>query len=886
MLIKKIEVTNFRKLTGPLAVGQFQPGLNILAGNNEEGKSTLLQAIKAAFCQKYNSASQQVRSYLPYGCAVRPEVAVEFELNGGNYKLSKGFCLKATAELRTPGAVYQGPEAEEKLQELLHPGEAHAGDGGLFALLWVDQTDAERGLKPSESARTGLMKVLESNLSTIGGGEDGRALQMSVEKKYLEYFTPTGREKEKGPLKEARAINDRLAQQLDECNTRYELYRKRLTELAEKQERQSQYERERVLEKAESELARLVKAVQELAHKKLELESARAKEKTARLEHEQAQAGLKARIELKELIAKLQKEVDENKSAQATHSDNIGETQSVLAATEKTQGEIEAELKRCMQLCQQLEQIELRERLATGLTTAQKQVESLNELEATIAALTLKASALAVDDSAIAAVRKAQQAKNDADIRLAAVTTKVTLRPDRGKTASIDGTEVPVAEPLQLTEPAVVKLDGWGEIEIVPGGEALSDLAKTAEKKAKELAGCLKKAGAATVQAAESQLAERKRYENEIEQAKAKIAGITRGAASKVIRDQLARLKTDMQELPDAAPDAVTAEGTSLADERERQHALAQGEKEARDAVQAARAALSKLEIEGAILATALTTAAQRLAQAQNELAAISSSEADEARLVAQKEHIWLTAQSEVRRQELDLATEEPQMIEKRLAQAQKCVDDLKNEIRSLADQVLVLSTEINVTGDAGIGEELERLSGERSQSDAQLKRTERHAAALKLLQDTLAAAEQSVKDQFLSPVVVKARPYLERILPGAQVTLDPTTVEIANLERNGLSEQFFNLSVGTREQVSVVTRIAVAKLVKDSGRASVIMLDDALVHCDDQRFDKMKSILEEVAQTVQIILFTCRPKQYADLASANVIRFDQAVVKLDFSKR
>jgi uncharacterized protein YhaN len=49
-------------------------------------------------------------------------------------------------------------------------------------------------------------------------------------------------------------------------------------------------------------------------------------------------------------------------------------------------------------------------------------------------------------------------------------------------------------------------------------------------------------------------------------------------------------------------------------------------------------------------------------------------------------------------------------------------------------------------------------------------------------------------------------------------------------------------------------------------------------VHCDDERFDKMKAILEAVAQTVQIILFTCRARGYGDLTSANLIRFEQAV--------
>ncbi|WP_443081506.1 AAA family ATPase, partial [Thiohalorhabdus sp.] len=46
MQLQRIRVTNFRKLTGPVEIGELPTGLAVIGGANEEGKSTLLEAIR------------------------------------------------------------------------------------------------------------------------------------------------------------------------------------------------------------------------------------------------------------------------------------------------------------------------------------------------------------------------------------------------------------------------------------------------------------------------------------------------------------------------------------------------------------------------------------------------------------------------------------------------------------------------------------------------------------------------------------------------------------------------------------------------------------------------------------------------------------------------
>lgn len=76
-------------------------------------------------------------------------------------------------------------------------------------------------------------------------------------------------------------------------------------------------------------------------------------------------------------------------------------------------------------------------------------------------------------------------------------------------------------------------------------------------------------------------------------------------------------------------------------------------------------------------------------------------------------------------------------------------------------------------------------------------------------------------------------------------------------------------LSFGAREQMGLISRLAYADLLKEAGRPTLIILDDALVHSDHSRLDQMKRILFDAAQRHQILLFTCHPDHWRDLGVA-----------------
>ena len=48
MLIRRIQVRNFRKFVDPVDISDLGPVLIVIAGDNEAGKSTLPEALRAA----------------------------------------------------------------------------------------------------------------------------------------------------------------------------------------------------------------------------------------------------------------------------------------------------------------------------------------------------------------------------------------------------------------------------------------------------------------------------------------------------------------------------------------------------------------------------------------------------------------------------------------------------------------------------------------------------------------------------------------------------------------------------------------------------------------------------------------------------------------------
>ena len=172
--------------------------------------------------------------------------------------------------------------------------------------------------------------------------------------------------------------------------------------------------------------------------------------------------------------------------------------------------------------------------------------------------------------------------------------------------------------------------------------------------------------------------------------------------------------------------------------------------------------------------------------------------------------------------------------------------------------------------------EGLEEQRGECQRACEQLERRvhalERRAKALSMLHTLLQQQRQAFTQRLQAPLQTHINRYLSLLFPHAGLSVDEQLIP-QQITRNGNAgterERIDSLSFGAREQLGLISRLAYADLLREAGRPTLIILDDALVHSDSDRLAQMKRILFDAAQRHQVLLFTCHPEHWRDLGAA-----------------
>src|SRR5579875_1287227 len=113
MIVRRIHVRQFRKLTDQVL--ECGPGLNVIRGPNDAGKSTLHRAFWAALFPVKPSEAQ---SFGPWGEERPGEIVLDFEADGRLYRLRKDFRTRRTT-LDVDGQVREGKAVEAEIGRIL-----------------------------------------------------------------------------------------------------------------------------------------------------------------------------------------------------------------------------------------------------------------------------------------------------------------------------------------------------------------------------------------------------------------------------------------------------------------------------------------------------------------------------------------------------------------------------------------------------------------------------------------------------------------------------------------------------------------------------------------------------------------------------------------------
>lgn len=201
-----------------------------------------------------------------------------------------------------------------------------------------------------------------------------------------------------------------------------------------------------------------------------------------------------------------------------------------------------------------------------------------------------------------------------------------------------------------------------------------------------------------------------------------------------------------------------------------------------------------------------------------------------------------------------------------RLAQA---MENQKTELMQLERDIGRLTGQIQAAGGDGVGESLAAAQEQRAMAERELACIQHRVATLQLLRDNVSACMHEGRERYYEPVRRHLRPFLNDLFPGAELELGDGFA-ITGIKRSQ-SETFARLSDGTQEQIAVLVRLAMGAMLAERGAGVPIILDDALVYCDDDRIKLMFDALNRAGRNQQIIVLTCRLRSFTPLGGRSL---------------
>lgn len=884
MKLRSLAVNQFKKFTVPMRLDGIENGLNVVVGPNEMGKSTLLDALRAALFEKYSSKAQPITALQNDRNQAGPVVELAFELDDGVYRVTKRFVKKPYARLSCPdGRTLEGDAAEDMLRTLLgfdEPGKAGAKAEtlGMWNVLWVKQGQSFGALDLPESARSNLHNALESEVGTVLGGRRGRALPQAIEKQLGELVANNS--KPRGAYKDLIEKTDALRSDLEGLRTRRQELAKTLDDLEEAQEtlvRLSAGDRDQA---DQTELTDARKRHGQLAELEARISAAASDLELKKRNLEQAEKAQGERAGLKEAIAAEEKAGEQAgqrlEDVRQQEKDARSQLDALRAGVREAEAAVTAADEVVSRQRRTLDAVERQARirdLEARYTKAQAAEKRQREAQQ-------GAASILTTDEVIEAIRGAAKGLESVESRLSAAATRIIfdMAPEGISGIVVDGQPLAAGQPsVQAVEPVTIAIPDRGRITIEPAikdRDKLLGQQRAAKSKLREM---LQAGGIKTVNEAEDQYTHRQKLLQTAELARQEAelhapATDDYEAGAQALSDYIEGLRKiltreiatlDAEELPEHA-EAETTLRAAL------EHA-----QEARRSVGTARAALAGPENNLSELHTELGTVKARYDDGKERLEALRHRLSDAEQEVSddQLQTRIDAARSELSAHESTVAGLEGQrtdetipQLEARIARLDRAIQDRRDKRGNLKEKIAGLRSHAEALEGVGLDEAIQQKARELEFCEEELRRTAREVQVLSLLLSTLRAAEQHAKERYLSPVLNRVRPYLQLLFPGAGITIDENLQIVGVVREAGYEEAFNHLSMGTQEQIAVLIRLAFAEMLVEQGHPATVILDDALVFSDDRRMSRMFDILNMAARKVQVVVFTCREQLFEEL--------------------
>ena len=475
MRLIALRAAAFRRFIDGICVEDFAPGVNLLAGPNEAGKSTLFQALEAAFLLKHGATGAALDSMKPRSGG-EPLVEADFETGGRRWRIRKQFGRGKAAiltDLDGGRIVARAAEAEDQLAALL--GGARPDSPGRIGLMWVRQqralqapdldVDAATGKPKMRGEANALMELLTSEVVEAAGSGAAERIAKQARAE-LETFITAGRGDPKKGGAYDKALNDRkqAAGVLESARA--------------------------ALAQSEERMARIEKGTAYLAEHDDPHRRAALEEKIGLLERALTEAGAQRERE-KALAGQVRTRELEAKEARRLHAAAAAD----MARGTDLRAAIEASAALQMSLAQ----------LSNALNANPVTAARLNALE-----------------KAISLAEREETVLNDLSTRV-----DVDLLPEGEGRVTANGARLRNGAPLLLSEAVTLGIDGIGSITVTPpGAERAAAAARRSAELASEIAHLKSEMGVAGIEDARAKAAAREGLITQVEEARRRLAAI------------------------------------------------------------------------------------------------------------------------------------------------------------------------------------------------------------------------------------------------------------------------------------------------------------------------------------------------------------------------
>ncbi|MEH6835845.1 MULTISPECIES: AAA family ATPase [Falsihalocynthiibacter] len=868
MKLRKLTLHNVRRFADKTAVlGPFGDGLTTITAENESGKSTFFGALHALFFYEYGSGKKELKDMQPYsGGAMR--ISAEIELDGADYLIEKVFNLKkagssATVTVMTSGTILkQADDAEQWIQQNILN-----ANNGPFGLLWVRQGSV--GVDASADGietRRDVMSSVRGQIDAVTGGRRMDSIVQRCKQDLDAISTKQDKPKAGSPWKEAvdrvELLGEeqfKLARSVEALGHDLGLKKRVATRLRELQapelreqrsaaiKKASEHltatrEQDRKIQDAQKDIQLLCSAEQDLERDIKTITDAQVRRKTT-------------------AIAIAEKETAASKAtdAKTIAQDAIGALQGSIKEKEEQRRNLAEALQ---QARQDERETAKRVRLAI-LSDVSEQLKAPKAQRAKADAI------LRGDEITKAAIDRLSDLERRRDIAIE--TRKIhfarfIVAADTAH-ATINGVDIPNAEPRLIDQSLIVTLPGFGTIALQPAegvGQGIADPVALQS----DLDTDLKTLGFDTVVAAQQTFAAQLTALQDRQTAQTQIRALAPdgvGALETEWSALCAELSHPADEPANSVAEGGNKEKPSEAKEREISN-LDEDLTQLRDALPALQEGLTQA-------VSALTEVEVHLLRLREDEATLEVSADENATLQALvqaktgKEGEIATARTALA--ELQAAGSDLLAATAKHERAVQADDEDLKEISLLERELARLDGVIHTQSEGAVEEKLAEVEGKLVRAEERAAQFANHAKALKLLIAHLEAARADAQETYFEPVRKELLPLLRQLHAGAEFQIDPDKLLIETITRNGVTDKIEVLSGGAFEQIAILTRLAFARLFAKHGNHVPIILDDALVHTDDERISTMFNMLAQIARDQQIIVLSCRTRAFSDLGGA-----------------